>query len=248
MTLEDKIALVTGSGRGIGKAIALRLAEDGADVVINDVDEDLAREIAREIDSRGKNSLVSSADVSSQNQVREMFEEVKSRFGTLDVLVNNAGIIGRGSIEDHSHEDFDRVISVNLRGTYNCSKEAVPIFKDKNGGKIINISSIAGKVGDITSAPSYGPSKGGVNALTKSLARELAPHGGTVNAVAPHAIETEMSSEWSEKKRKRVTSEIPLDRLGQPEEVAATVAFLASGEANFITGEIIDINGGYLMD
>ncbi len=248
MTFGDKVALVTGSGRGIGKAIALKLAEEGADVVVNDIDEDLAKETAREVEAKGRRSLVSNADVSNHPSVREMLEQAKTEFGTLDVLVNNAGIIGRGSFEDHSYRDFDRVVSVNLRGTYNCSKEAVPVLKEQESGTVVNISSIAGKVGDITSAPSYGPSKGGINALTKSLARELAPYGVTVNAVAPHAIETEMSSEWSEEKRKRVTSEIPLNRLGQPEEVAATVAFLASKGAKFITGEIIDVNGGYLMD
>ncbi|MFB6291427.1 MAG: SDR family NAD(P)-dependent oxidoreductase [Candidatus Bipolaricaulia bacterium] len=248
MALKNNVALVTGSGKGIGKAIALRLAEEGAQVVINDIEEKPAREVSRKLESKGHSSFYCAADVSDHSQVEEMFRKVVAEFGGVDVLVNNAGIIGRGNIEEHSYEDFDRVLSVNLRGTYNCSKEIVPMLKDKGGGKIINISSIAGKVGDITSAPSYGPSKGGVNALTKSLARELAPFGATVNAVAPHAIETEMSSEWSEEKRQRVTSEIPLDRLGKPEEVAATVAFLASDEADFITGEIIDVNGGYLMD
>lgn len=248
MTIEDKVALVTGSGRGIGKAIALKLAEEGADLVINDLDEKTARNVAGEVESKGRSSLYSTADISRLKQVEEMYDRVMDEFGRIDILVNNAGIIRRGSIEDHSYEDFDKVLTVNLRGTYNCSKEIVPILKDKGQGKIINISSIAGKVGDITSAPSYGPSKGGINTLTKSLARELAPFGVTVNAVAPHAIETEMSSEWSKEKRKKVTSEIPLDRLGKPAEVAAVVAFLASKEADFITGEIVDVNGGYLMD
>lgn len=248
MTFEDKVALVTGSGQGIGKAIALKLAEEGANLVINDLDGEAASNVAGEVESKGRSSLYSTADVSKVEQVEEMYDRGMEEFGRIDVLVNNAGIIRRGSIEDHSYKDFDKVLTVNLRGTYNCSKEIVAILKDQGRGKIINISSIAGKVGDITSAPSYGPSKGGINALTKSLARELAPFGVTVNAVAPHAIETEMSSEWSEEKRERVTSEIPLGRLGKPEEVAATVAFLASGRADFITGEIIDVNGGYLMD
>lgn len=248
MTIEDKVALVTGSGRGIGRAIALKLAEEGVDLVINDLDGKAASNVAGEVESKGRSSLYSTADVSKVDQVEEMYDRVMEEFGRIDVLVNNAGIIRRGSIEDHSYEDFDKVLTVNLRGTYNCSKEIVPILKDQGQGKIINISSIAGKVGDITSAPSYGPSKGGINALTKSLARELAPFGVTVNAVAPHAIETEMSSEWSEEKRERVTSEIPLGRLGKPEEIAALVAFLASEKADFITGEIVDVNGGYLMD
>jgi len=248
MRLKDKIAIVTGSARGIGKAIAIRFAREGAVVVINDVDLEKAEEVAHQIKSQRGRALVAKADVSNHKEVENMINNVYSNFKRIDILVNNAGIIKRGSIEDHSYEDWNKVIAVNLRGTYNCSKAVVPIMKKQRYGKIVNISSIAGKVGDIASAPSYGPSKGAINALTKSLARELAEYGIYVNAVAPHAIETEMSSEWSEEKRKEIIAQIPLRRLGRPEEVAAAVLFLASDEANFITGEILDINGGYLMD
>lgn len=248
MRLKNKVALVTGSARGIGKAIALRFAREGAVVVVNDVDLQKAEEVVHQIKSQGGQALAVRADVSNQKEVEEMVKNVHSKFGKIDILVNNAGIIKRGSIEDHSYDEWDKVIAVNLRGTYNCSKSVVPIMKKQGYGKILNISSIAGKIGDIASAPSYGSSKGAINALTKSLARELAAYSICVNAVAPHAIETEMSSEWSREKRRELIAQIPLKRLGRPEEVAATVLFLTSDEANFITGEILDVNGGYLMD
>lgn len=248
MKLNGQVALVTGGGRGIGRAIALALADEGADVALCARNLEQVRRVAEEIASRGRRSLAIQADVSSLEDVKRMFSEVEANFGRLDILVNNAGIIRRGSIEDHPDEEWEKVINVNLRGTYYCCREAAKIMKRQRYGRIINISSVAGKVGDIASAPSYGPSKGAVNALTKSLARFLAPYGITVNAVAPHAIETEMSAEWSEERRRQIISQIPLGRLGKPEEVAAAVVFLASPEAGFITGEILDVNGGYLMD
>jgi len=248
MRLKDKVAIVTGSARGIGKAIAQRFFQEGAAVAVNDVNLEKAEGIVYEAKSQGGKALAVRADVSNEKEVEEMVKSVHSKFGRIDILVNNAGIIKRGSTEDHSYEDWDRVIAVNLRGTYNCSKAVIPIMKKQKYGKIVNISSIAGKVGDIASAPSYGSSKGAINALTKSLARELAGYGICVNAVAPHAIETEMSAEWSDDKKRQLMSQIPLKRLGRPEEVAAAVLFLASDEASFITGEILDVNGGYLMD
>lgn len=248
MRLKNKVAIVTGAARGIGKAIAQRFLQEGAAVAINDVNLERAEEIVHEAKSKGKKALSVKADVSNEKEVEEMVNRVYSNFARIDILVNNAGIIKRGSTEDHSYEDWDRVIAVNLRGTYNCSKAVIPIMKKQKYGKIVNISSIAGKVGDIASAPSYGSSKGAINALTKSMARELAEYGICVNAVAPHAVETEMSAEWSQEKRIQLMSQIPLKRLGRPEEVAAAVLFLASDEASFITGEILDVNGGYLMD
>lgn len=248
MKLKGQVALVTGAARGIGKAIAIALAREGCDVVISDVDEQGAVRVAQMIKELGRRTLAARTDVSDLQDVRNLFQKTVKTFGRLDILVNNAGIIRRGSLEDHRDEDWELVMAVNLRGTYYCSREAAIIIKKQGSGRIINISSVAGKVGDITSAPSYGPSKGAVNALTKSLARELAPFGITVNAVAPHAIETEMSAEWPEEKRRAVISQIPLGRMGKPEEVAAAVVFLSSPGAAFITGEILDVNGGYLMD
>lgn len=249
MKLEGKIALVTGAGRGIGAAIALTLAEYGCDVAVNDMGEmQRAREVAQQIEEKGQKARAIQADVSDEAQVRRMFATIKDTFGGLHILVNNAGIIRRGTFLQHPLDAWEKVIRVNLWGVYHCAREVVPLMLEQGRGKIINISSIAGKVGDITAAPSYGTSKGAINAFTKGLARELAPHGITVNAIAPHAIETEMSQEWPEEKRQQVIASIPLGRMGTPGEVAETAVFLASEGANFITGEIIDVNGGYLMD
>lgn len=248
MRLAEQVAVVTGSAKGIGRAIAIGIAREGADVILTDVDIERAEIVAQKIESLNRKGVPIRADVSENKEIVMMVKKALSIFGKIDILINNAGIIKRGSLEDHSEEDWDSVIAVNLKGTFNCCKEIVPIFKKQQHGKIVNISSVAGKIGDVASAPSYGSSKGAIIAFTKSLARELAPYRINVNGVAPHAIETEMSAEWSEDKRRQIISQIPLGRLGKPEEVAETVLFLVSEGASFITGEIIDVNGGFLMD
>jgi 3-oxoacyl-[acyl-carrier protein] reductase len=244
---ENKVALVTGAARGIGCAIARALAQEGADVIVVDVDLGPAQEVAQEILGLGRQAQAVSVDVSDRPAVQRLVDEAVSRFGTIDILVNNAGIIRRGTFLEHDPQEWERVLDVNLGGTFNCSRAVLPFMIEQGGGKIINVSSVVGKMGDIASAPSYGTSKGAINTFTKSLARELAPYGITVNAVAPHAIETEMSQEWPDEKRRQIVEAIPMKRLGQPEEVAAAVAFLASEGANFITGHVLDVNGGYLM-
>jgi len=249
MTLAGRVALVTGAGRGIGKAIALALAREGSHVVINDIcPRDELERVAGEVSASGVQGLAIQADVGHYGQVRDMIGQVEKEFQRLDILVNNAGIIRRGTIESVTEEDWDQVIRVNLKGTFNCCKAAVDIMKRRRTGKIINVSSVAAKTGDITSAPGYGPSKAAIDALTKTLALQLAGYGINVNAVAPHAIETEMSAQWSEEKRKSIIEAIPLRRLGKPEDVAEAVLFLASDKASFITGEILDVNGGFFMD
>ena len=249
MTLEGRVALVTGAGRGIGKAIAAVFAREKAHVVINDIrpQNELAR-VADDISTGEVQILPIHADVSKFGEAHEMIARVEETFQRLDILVNNAGIIRRGTIDTVTEEEWDEVIGVNLKGTFNCSKAVVEIMKRQGKGKIINVSSVAGKMGDITSAPGYGPSKAAIDAFTKTLARQLASYGINVNGVAPHAIETEMSSQWSPEKRKAIIEAIPLKRLGKPEDVAEAVLFLASEKANFITGEILDVNGGFFMD
>jgi 3-oxoacyl-[acyl-carrier protein] reductase len=248
MNLVDKVALVTGAGRGIGKAIAIALAREGANVMVNDVDLRTAEKVAKEINSMGQQALAIQVDVSDSKEVNRMVQLVIKKFKRVDILVNNAAIIKRGLIEDLKEEDWDRVIDINLKGAFNCMKAVAGIMKKQRYGKIVNISSIAGKIGDLASAPCYGASKAGMTCLAKSLARELASYNINVNVVAPHAIKTDMSREWSEEKRKNIIANIPLGRMGEPEDIAEAVVFLVSDKAKFITGEVLDVNGGYLMD
>ena len=248
MKLKDRVAIVTGAARGIGKAIATTFLREGAKVVIIDSDKERLEVLKKEMGKENKGAIITSCDITKSSEVNGMVDRVYNASGRIDILVNNAGIIRRGTIETVTEEDWDRVIEVNLKGTFNCCKAVAGIMKQQGYGKIINVSSIAGKMGDITSAPGYGPSKAGVDALTKTLARQLAPYGINVNAVSPHAIETEMSAQWSEERRKEIIASIPLGRLGKPEDVAEAVLFLASDDASFITGEILDVNGGALMD
>lgn len=248
MKLKDRVAIVTGGARGIGKAIAIAFIREGARLALVDVDKGTLEPARNEMKKDGENVIAIPCDITRSVEVKAMVDQVRNAFGRIDILVNNAGIIRRGTIETVTEEDWDRVIQVNLKGTFNCCKAVVETMKSQKYGKIVNISSIAGKMGDITSAPGYGPSKAGIDALTKTLARQLAPYGINVNAVSPHAIETEMSAQWSEEKRREIIASIPLGRLGKPEDVANAVLFLASDEASFITGEILDVNGGALMD
>ena len=250
MTFAGRVVLVTGAARGIGRAIAAAFAGEKAGVVLNDVGpQDRLQAVAGELSAATAcRVIVIAADVKRYDEVQEMVRHVGREFGRLDVLVNNAGIIRRGSIETVTEQDWDDVIGVNLKGAFNCCKAAADIMIRQRYGKMINVSSVAAKTGDITSAPGYGPSKAGMDALTKTLARQLAHYGINVNGVAPHAIETDMSAEWPPEKRKAIIEAIPLKRLGKPEDVAEAVLFLASEKAAFITGEILDVNGGFIMD
>jgi 3-oxoacyl-[acyl-carrier protein] reductase len=248
MNLVNKVAIVTGAGRGIGKAIAIALAREGANIIAIDVDIQTAEKVAKEIKSLDRQAWAIRVDVSDSKEVNRMAQSVLKKFKRVDILVNNAAIIKRGSIEDLTEEDWDRVMDVNLKGAFNCMKAVVGTMKKQRYGKIVNISSIAGKIGDLASAPCYGASKAGMTCLAKSLARELASYNINVNVVAPHAIETDMSKEWPEEKRKNIIANIPLGRMGEPEDIAEAVVFLVSDKAKFITGEVLDVNGGCLMD
>ncbi|OGP78500.1 MAG: short-chain dehydrogenase [Deltaproteobacteria bacterium RBG_16_49_23] len=248
MKFKDRVAIVTGAARGIGKAIALTLVREGARVALIDVEKERLEVLKEEIEKKGGQVIAVSCDITKSSEVKAMVNQVLRIFGRVDILVNNAGIIRRGTIETVTEEDWDKVIEVNLKGTFNCCKAVVETMKNQRYGKIVNVSSIAGKMGDITSAPGYGSSKAGMDALAKTLARQLAPYGINVNAVSPHAIETEMSAQWSEERRREIIASIPLGRLGKPEDVAEAVLFLVSNQASFITGEILDVNGGALMD
>ena len=246
MSLKGQTALVTGAARGIGEAIALGLAGQGAAVGLMDMRD--PGSAADKLQAKGYTALPFTADVTDRESVGSAVDAMLQRFGRIDILVNNAGIIVRESILELSLETWQRVMDVNINGTFICSKAVIPHMIERSYGRIVNVTSIAGKMGDITASPAYGTSKGAINTFTKSLARQLAMYNITVNAVAPHAIQTDMSAEWSEEKRRAVIESIPLKRMGSPEEVAQAVLFLVSEGASFITGEILNMNGGYLMD
>lgn len=246
MQLENKVSVVTGAARGIGRAIAERFARAGARIVLVDVAS--TAEVLERVRAQGGTGLSSEIDITDPEEVTREFDRIAHEWGGIDVLVNNAGIIARGTIRSLDHEMWRKVIDVNLNGTFNCSKAAVEHMVRTGGGRILNITSVAGKMGDVTAAPAYGASKGGIITLTRSLARQLAPHGITVNGIAPHAVETDMSAEWSDEKRRAVVEAIPLKRLASPEEIAEAALFLVSETGDFITGEILNMNGGFLMD
>ncbi len=246
MELQNKVAIITGAARGIGFEIARLFAREGACVVL--VDRNGAEKAAQSLKSQYDDVIACPLDITDFNAVHNAVEAVAEARGRIDILVNNAGIIARGTVLDLSREQWLQVMDVNVNGNFYFCKAVVPFMIRQRSGTIINITSIAGKMGDITAAPVYGTSKGAINTLTKSLARQLAEYGIRVNAVAPHAIETDMSADWSEEKRQEVIAAIPLKRMGKPEEVAQAALFLASERSSFITGEILNVNGGQLMD
>lgn len=240
MGLKDKVAIVTGGGQGIGKAICLALAREGCDLVIGDINPQTAEKVAEEIRSLQRKALVIKVDVSDSTQVNQMIETTLKEFGKIDILVNNAGIgYDQGNIEDMKEEDWDKVMNINLKSVFLCSKAVIRILKKQRSGKIVNIASFAGKIGGLTVGANYAASKAGVICFTKSLTRELSPYNINVNAVAPAFIDTTMTTAFPK---------IPIGRKGLPEDVANAVVFLVSEKASYITGEILDVDGGMSMD
>ncbi len=248
--LNGKKALVTGASRGIGRGIALALAKQGADVVINfRSNKEEAEKVAAQIKKMGRNSFSVQADVSSVDDVIRMFKEIKKQWGKLDILVNNAGIAQFKPFMELTEEDWDKTLAVNLKGQFLCAREAVKIMKD-HGGKIVNISSVASGqagIGGVRIAH-YVASKGGVAALTEALAVELAPYKINVNAIGPGFIDTDMTKDLisDPKARQGLLARIPLGRFGKPADIGAVAAFLASDEADYITGALLFVDGGWL--
>jgi NAD(P)-dependent dehydrogenase (short-subunit alcohol dehydrogenase family) len=246
---SGKVALVTGAGRGMGRAVALAFAREGAKVAVNDIVEEAADAVGREVLQLGADVIVLVTDVSQSSEASRMVEQTVSRFGRVDVLVNNAGIARTTSpLEDISDEEWFLVLAVNLSGVFYCTRAVLPHMKKQLSGKIVNISSSAGRSVSTFAGAHYTASKAGVLGLTRHCARETAPFNINVNAVAPGTIETEMLYEHASRERIEAEAKrIPLRRLGSSEDEAHLVLFLASEEASFITGATVDINGGELM-
>ena len=246
MELKDKIALVTGGGQGIGRVIGDNLAKSGAHVVLGDINLENAEKSAKAILANGGSASATLLNVADPENVKEVFDSIVKEFKPLDILVNNAGITKDGLFVRMKEDDWDRVLAVNLKGSFLCGQQAAKQMMKQRQGAIVNIASIVGVMGNAGQA-NYSASKAGLIGLTKTMARELAPRNITVNAVAPGFIDTEMTRVLDEKIRDKLIEQIPLSRLGLPEDIANSVAFLVSSRSSYITGQVLNVNGGMLM-
>ena len=246
MDLKDQVGLITGAGGGIGTAIALVLAEAGAHIVINDVVGEAAEAVAKQVEQRGVRVLVSTANITAGDQVQAMVDAILDEFGRLDILVNNAGITRDGLLVRMDEEAWDLVLDVNLKGAFLCTKAVARPMMKQRYGRIINMASVAGVGGNVGQA-NYSASKGGLIALTKTTAQELAGRNITCNALAPGFIDTTMTRQLPEEARKGWLERIPLDRPGTPDDVAQAVLFFASPDAGYITGQVLNVDGGLIM-
>ncbi|RJR16161.1 MAG: 3-oxoacyl-[acyl-carrier-protein] reductase [Nitrospiraceae bacterium] len=246
MRLEGKNALITGAAQGIGKAVALGMAKEGANVAIADVNIESARTASQEVNALGVKSIALKLDVSNQENVIDAFKTVTSEFSSLDILINNAGITRDGILLRMKEEDWDAVLNINLKGSFLCSKEAIKVMSKQRFGKIISISSVVAFMGNPGQA-NYSSSKAGLIGLTKTIAKEYASRGIRANAVAPGFIQTAMTDALSDEVKNEMKKAIPLSQFGTPEDVTNAVIFLASKEADYITGQVIHVNGGMYM-
>jgi len=246
MILENRVALVTGAGRGIGRGIALTLASAGADIIVNDMDKESALQTSGKIDALGRKTLVSGENIVVRSEVQKLFAGIEETFGRLDILVNNAGITRDGFLMKMTEEQWDQVMDVNLKGVFNCTQMAAAVMSRQNSGKIINLASATGQMGNIGQV-NNAASKAGVIGITKTLAKELARYNINVNAVAPGFILTPMTEAVPDKVKEHLVKGIPLGRAGKPEDVANVVKFLATDDASYLTGQVISCNGGMYM-
>ena len=246
MELNQKVALVTGGGQGIGRVIADNLAKMGAHTVLGDVNLENAEKAAKNIRDNGGKATAVLLNVMDPVNVRQVFDLIGKEFKPLDILVNNAGITKDGLFIRMKEDDWDRVLAVNLKGSFLCGQQAAKQMMKQRSGSIVNIASIVGVMGNPGQA-NYSASKAGLIGLTKTMARELAPRNITVNAIAPGFIDTDMTRVLDDKIRDKLIEQIPLARLGLPVDIAHSVTFLVSGRSNYITGQVINVNGGMLM-
>jgi 3-oxoacyl-[acyl-carrier protein] reductase len=246
MELKDKIALVTGGGQGIGQVIGDNLAKSGAHVIFGDINLENAEKSAENVLANGGNASATLINVADPENVKVAFDSIAKEFKPVDILINNAGITKDGLFVRMKEDDWDRVLAVNLKGSFLCGQQAAKHMMKQRQGAIVNITSIVGVMGNAGQA-NYSASKAGLIGLTKTMARELAPRNITVNAIAPGFIDTEMTRVLDEKIRDKLIEQIPLSRLGLPDDIAHSVAFLVSDRSNYITGQVINVNGGMLM-
>lgn len=246
--LAERIAIITGGGQGLGKAISLALAREGAKVVVADLDINAAKRVIKEIKIYSPSSMAMKVDVSKKDEVRRLIKKVIQLYKGIDILINNAGICPRTKFSQITEKEWEQVLAVNLKSIFLLSQAVLPWMKKRHGGVIINIASAAGKTGGFGVGAHYAASKAGVICLTKSLALEGAPYGIRVNAIAPGVIDGGVNKKVSPKMKKRYKAAIPLGYMGSSEDVAKAVVFLASRNASYITGEVLDVNGGFVMD
>jgi len=245
MKLKGKVALVTGSAQGIGKSIAIALAKQGADIIISDINIELATATAKEIEALGVKTMPLKTNVADSVDVASSVAQAAKAFGKIDILINNAGITKDNLLIRMKDEEWDAVLSVNLRSMFLCSKSVAPLMMKNRWGRIVNIASIVGEMGNFGQA-NYSAAKAGAIGLTKTIARELASRNITCNAIAPGFIDTAMTQKLSDDVKKRLSEQIPLARLGSPEDIANAVVFLCA-DADYITGQVINVNGGMYM-
>ena len=246
MSLNGQVAIITGASRGIGRAIAMKLSAAGAAVVVTATTLEGAARTAEEVIAAGGKALALKVDVSVSSDVEALFKEAVAAFGKVDILVNNAGITKDGLLLRMKESDWDAVLDVNLKGAFNCTREAAKIMSKARYGRIVNVSSVVGEMGNPGQA-NYCASKAGMIGLTKSVARELARRNVSVNAVTPGFIETDMTHDLSEKAKESLQEQIPMGRLGSADDIAGAVLFLVSDSASYITGHVLSVNGGMYM-
>ena len=246
MDLTGKRAIVTGAGQGIGKAIALKLARHGADVVVDDINPETAPQVVREIQALGRKAVAVVADVSKRDHVEKMIQTAVGELGGIDILVNNAGIARSNVLARLKDDQWDEVLNVNLKGIFYCIQAVIPSMMKQRSGKIVSISSIYGRIGALGDV-NYAAAKSGVVGLTKTVARELARYNINVNAIMPGLVDTPLLRGIPEKYLKPMIEEVPLKRIGRPEDIANVVAFLASDDSSYMTGAIVEVTGGWNM-